>query len=47
MPILTPRLVLAVVASVAPVPPFATAITAAFHVPVATVPNRSMSVAPV
>ena len=39
MPIANPKLVLAVAASVAPVPPFANDILLLFHVPVAMVPR--------
>jgi hypothetical protein len=39
VPIARPRFVLAVAASVAPVPPFATAMAVPFHTPVAIVPT--------
>ena len=40
MPIARPRFVLAVAASVAPVPPLATAMAVPFHTPVAIVPRE-------
>ena len=47
MPIATPRLVLAVAASVELVPPFATAIVAPFQVPAVIVPTVVVLVVPV
>ena len=47
VPILAPKLVLAVVASVAPVPPYIRPIVAAFQVPVVIVPNVVVVLEPV